>query len=111
MTLIHVDPELSREAAGEHAMQYSLKAPVVIDRTHRLVAATGAKVTPEAIVIDRSGLIRYRGRIDDQFADFGDRRKEARTHDLRDAISAVLGGQTVKAPETQPIGCLISELR
>jgi len=110
LTLVHVDPDLSSKDAARHAAEYGLKAPMVIDRKHHLVLATGATVTPEAVVIDRSGQICYRGRINDQFADYGARRKDAKTHDLRDAISAVIEGRTVKIPRTKAIGCFISEL-
>ncbi len=111
MTLVHVNPDLTNEAAGKHAAEYALKAEVVIDRKHRLVDAAGAKVTPEAFVIDGAGQIRYRGRINDQFADFGDQRREAKTNDLRDAITAVLEGRPVKRAVTEAIGCFISPLR
>lgn len=110
MTLVHVVPELSDEEAAKHAAEYALKAPVVIDRKHQLVAALDAKVTPEAFVIDRDGRVRYRGRIDDQFADYGARRKEASVRDLRDAVSAVLEGREVKMPVTEAIGCFIPEI-
>ncbi len=110
MTLVHADPSLSVEDAARHAEEYALKAPIVIDRTHQLAAATGARVTPEAFVIDRSGRIRYRGRIDDQFAGYGERRAQAQSHDLREALTAVLEGREVKCPVTVAIGCLIPEL-
>lgn len=111
MTLVHVDPELTEKAAQTHAAEFSLTAPVVIDRKHRLVAATGARVTPEAVVIDGVGRIRYRGRINDQFTDFGSQRKRASQHDLRDAISAVLEGRPVVRPETTPVGCFMPVLK
>ncbi len=110
MTLVHVDPGLSNQEANRHASAYALQAPVVMDRKHELVSATGARITPEAFVIDRSGKICYRGRINDQFAGYGERRAEPRTHDLRNAIDAVLEGRTVKNPVTTPIGCLIPDL-
>lgn len=111
MTLVHVDPDLTEKTARRHAAEFSLTAPVVIDRKHRLVAATGAKVTPEAVVIDGVGRIRYRGRINDQFTDFGSQRKRASQHDLRDAISAVLEGRAVVQPETTPVGCFMPVLK
>lgn len=110
MTLVHVAPELSEAAAKAHAAAHALQAPVVIDRTHRLVKVLGARITPEAFVVDAAGRIRYRGRIDDQATGYGSRRKAASVHDLRDALDAVLEGREVVRPETQAIGCLIPDL-
>jgi thiol-disulfide isomerase/thioredoxin len=110
-TLVQVDPALTETAARDHAAAYALKAAVVIDRQHELVAATGVKVTPEAVIIDPAGRIRYRGRINDQFTDFGTSRKAPSTHDLREALNAVLAGRQVQQPETPPVGCLIPQLK
>lgn len=107
LTLAHVDPDLPDQKAREHAAQFALKGAVVVDRKHRLVQASGATVTPEAVVVDAAGRIRYRGRIDDRFTDFGKSRRTASRHDLRDAIQAVLEGRPVTNPETKVVGCLI----
>jgi hypothetical protein len=76
--------------------------PLLKDDTRRLVDALGATVTPEAIVTDRSGVIRYRGRIDDS-AD-GSR---ISSHDLRVALEELLAGRPVSRPQTTAIGCAI----
>jgi hypothetical protein len=47
----------------------------------------------------------YRGRIDDRYVDFGKRRPEPMTHDLREALEAILAGRPVARPRTEPIGC------
>jgi hypothetical protein len=107
LTLVHVDPELEVEKARDHARQFSLGAAVVIDRKHQIVRATGATVTPEAVVIDPAGRIRYRGRIDDQFTALGKRRAKPARQDLREALAAVLEGRPVQTPEAPAIGCLI----
>ena len=111
LTLAHVDTELSDERAREHAAQFALKAAVVVDRKHLLVRATGATMTPEAVVVDVEGCIRYRGRIDDWFTAFGKSRRRPSQHDLRDAIQAVLEGRSVRNPETRAVGCLMPKLR
>lgn len=107
LTLAHVDPDLPDQKAREHAEQFAIRAAVVVDREHRLVRASGATVTPEAVVVDPAGRLRYRGRIDDWFTDFGKSRRKASRHDLRDAVEAVLAGRAVASPETKAVGCLI----
>src|SRR5579863_4349981 len=50
--LVYIDPTLSDAAANKHAEGYGHGAyPKIVDRTHALVAATGATITPQAIVI------------------------------------------------------------
>lgn len=107
LTLVQVGPELADDKAREHAAQFSLRAAIVVDRKHQLVGATGATVTPEAVVVDAAGRIRYRGRIDDWFTDFGKSRRKPSRRDLRIALQSVLEGAPVSIPVTPAIGCLI----
>ena len=107
--IVHVDPELTPKDAAAHAKEYGFIAPVLLDKTHRLVRATGATITPEAVVITPDGKIAYRGRIDDRYVELGKRRPEPTRRDLREALSAVLADQPVKTPRTKAIGCPIPE--
>jgi peroxiredoxin len=85
-----VDPDLTDADVIAHARDFGLKFPVVRDRRGALAARLGATVTPEAFVIDAAGRVRYHGRIDDQFAARGKANANSETHELRDAIDAVL---------------------
>jgi hypothetical protein len=108
--VVHVDPELTPADARKHAKAYGLTCPVLIDSGHRLVKATGATVTPEAVVLAPDGKVAYRGRIDDCYTDLGKRRVAPTQRDLRDALAAVLAGKAVKQPRTTALGCPIPEL-
>jgi peroxiredoxin len=108
--LVHVDPELTDRDAAKHAQEHQYKLPVLVDRKHELVRALGAKMAPEAFVIDRDGKVRYRGRIDDRYVALGKPRHEVQRRDLRLALDAVLSGGTVEVRETEAIGCSIPEL-
>ena len=88
---------------------FGLKFPVARDRDAALAARLGAKVTPEAFVIDDRGRIRYRGRIDDQFAARRQRNAHPNTSELRDAVAAVLAGRDVANPSVEAVGCPIPE--
>ena len=72
-----------------------------------LVKATGAAITPTAVVVRPDGSIAYRGRIDNSFAAVGIQRRVVTEHDLRDALDEVLAGQPVKNPEEPAVGCYI----
>jgi hypothetical protein len=110
--LVYVDPTLSNEEAGKHAARYGHgDYPKIVDRKHALVKATGAAITPEAVIVKPGGEIAYRGRIDDYYADFGKPRQQVTEHDVRDALDAVLTGKPVAKAETKPVGCYIPALK
>lgn len=109
--LVYVDPKEAPEDVRKHLHEYEYPCAGYRDPYHNLATITGATVTPEAVVFDRSHKIVYRGRIDDLFVDFGRSRSEASTHDLEDAIAATLEGRPVAEPETKAVGCIIADLK
>lgn len=86
--------------------KHGVKFPLLKDPGARVADQFGATRTPEAFVLDAHGAVRYRGRIDDQFA-VGSARKEAKKSELVDAIEAVVAGKSAPTPVTQAVGCLI----
>lgn len=108
--IVHVDPGLTVAAAAAHAHDYALPMPILLDPTHALATALGITHTPEVAVLTAGGLA-YRGRIDDRWGDLGAKSQEPSTHDLRDAVAAVLAGAPVPTPRTEPVGCLLPEPR
>lgn len=100
------DPTITREQAQAWAKEWGVSVPVLWDASGILATQLGAEVTPQGFVIDSTGAIRYRGRIDDGYVSIGKPRAEVTSHDLRDAAEAVsLGTAPVKA-STQAVGCL-----
>ena len=106
--LVYSDPALTDADARKHAQEYGHGSyPKIVDRAHALVKATGAAITPTAVLIRPDASIAYRGRIDNFYAGLGKPRSVVTEHDLRDAIDAVLAGKPVAKPETSPVGCYI----
>ncbi|MBO13318.1 MAG: alkyl hydroperoxide reductase [Planctomycetaceae bacterium] len=66
---------------------------------------------PEAFVIDATGRLSYRGRIDDRFIDLGRRRAAVSSRDLGRAIDRVLAGRASRLERTTPVGCVLEPLR
>ncbi|MFO0970206.1 MAG: redoxin domain-containing protein, partial [Gemmataceae bacterium] len=97
----------SVEAIAKHAASRHLPFPVLVDADQRVADRLKAARTPEAILLDAGWIVRYRGRIDDQYAVGADRRSPLR-HDLKEAIIDVLAGKTVRVAETKVEGCFIS---
>lgn len=110
-SLIYVNPKLTDAAARKHAADYTHGAyPKIVDRRHELVAATGATITPEAVVVKDDGSVAYRGRIDNFYAALGKPRRIVTEHDLRDSLDAVFAGRPVPNPTTKAVGCYIPDL-
>ena len=105
---VYAERDLADADAARHARDFALAAPVTVDRTGALATRAGVKVTPEAAVFLPAGAVVYRGRINDLFAALGQKRAEPTTHDLRDALDAVLAGKLPSAATTPAIGCFIS---
>ena len=101
----HLDQQVRR-----HLKEYGYDGfSAVIDRERAAATYVKASITPQAFVIDRSGDVRYRGRIDNLYAALGKTRQQVTRHDLRDALDAVLAGGKVQHPETEALGCFITD--
>ncbi len=105
----YADPTLDLPALRRHASDYQLTFTTVDDRAQRLVRATGAKYTPEVFVYSRSGVLLYRGRIDDRVEDLGTARPKAAHEDLRDVLAALAAGETGPFATRPGFGCAIPE--
>jgi len=88
------------------AKSHSLKIPLLKDPGNQVADNFGAERTPEVFLLDQRRIIRYRGRIDDQYT-YGRQRPEPTVYDLADAIDQLLDGQPVTNPVTEPVGCII----
>lgn len=104
---VNVSPAESIKEVAQYAIDYELDFPVVKDFGGNVAKAVGATHTPECVVLDAEGTIRYRGKIDDQYR-LGGVAPEAKNHHLKDAITAVLAGGTVATTTTPVDGCDIT---
>jgi hypothetical protein len=82
----------------------------LLDRTHALVKAAGATMTPEAALFSPDGTLQYLGRIDDLYADYMKKRPAPTRRDLREALDELLAGKSVSIKRAEPIGCYIPEI-
>src|SRR5438477_9029944 len=64
--------------------------------------AYGPAATPHAFVFDKERKLRYVGRVDDS-----ERPEFVKTHDLRNAIDALLAGHEMDVTQTKTFGCSI----
>ena len=85
----------------EHAQQAGFTFPVYRD-SGNIAELFNAQVTPETYVIDKQGIIRYHGAIDDS-----QNEARIRKHSLRAALDEVLNGKPVTVAETKAFGCSV----
>jgi thiol-disulfide isomerase/thioredoxin len=84
------------------ATSKSYPYPYLKDADSSIARAYGARVTPHVYVVDGTGVVRYRGYVDDAA-----RPAERKTTGLTDALSSLLDGREVATPVTREFGCSI----
>jgi peroxiredoxin len=94
-------PGDSFEHMKERVKERGFKFPYLRDDSQKIALAYGALRTPHYYVFDAQRKLRYTGRMDDNPRNPG---KET-THELRDAVDAVLAGKEPAVALTNPIGC------
>ena len=81
------------EDVAEFAKQRELTLPIALDATGAVADIFGTRVTTTTVVIDKDGLLRYRGQFSDAQEAFAE-----------DALRAVLAGDDVPVQETRQKG-------
>ena len=95
----------STEAIARHAAEKGLTFPILKDKDNKIADRLGALVTPEAYLLDASGKLVYRGRIDNS------RNGDSITaSELRESIDALLAGKAITKTEARAFGCSIKRV-
>jgi peroxiredoxin len=94
-------PGDSFDAMVARATEKKFPFPYLRDETQDVARAYGALRTPHFYVFDAERKLRYTGRMDDNPRTPG----AQKTHELRDAVDAVLAGKKPPVELTNPIGC------
>ncbi len=96
-------PEDGFDNMIKRAQQKQYNFPYLRDENQRVARAYGAEYTPEVFVLNSKFQVRYIGRMDDNWQN----PDKVKSHDLRNAIDAVLAHKKVENPVTHAIGCTI----
>ncbi|MDZ8186385.1 MAG: thioredoxin family protein [Nostoc sp. ChiSLP02] len=97
------DSSPSFENMKAFAQRHELNFPYLWDPTQDVTRSFGATKTPMAFLIDSTGVVRYKGQIDDSPQDPSSVEKDY----LRDAIISLFAGQEINIPQTEPIGSIL----
>ena len=91
------------------AQEHKISFPILKDVKNAVADQFGAQRTPEIFVLDKDSVLRYHGRVDDQYG-VGYTRKKAEHRELATAIDELLAGKPVTKPETPAPGCFIGRV-
>ncbi|WP_372807444.1 thioredoxin family protein [Pontiella sp.] len=81
--------------------QYAFPWVYLYDESQAVAEAYGALRTPHFYVFDESRRLAYVGRAIDNPRDW----TQSTTHELADALEALVAGKPVSVPVTNPVGC------
>ncbi len=96
-------PDDGMEAMKTRARERGFPFPYLRDDPQKFTRALGPRFTPEIYVFDRARKLRYHGRIDDNHRD----ESRVSSHDLRNALDALLAGGEPPVTETVAFGCSV----
>lgn len=96
-------PEDSFDNMKEFAAENSFNFPYLIDETQEIARKYDAKCTPDIFVYDKSRILKYRGRIDDNWKE----EDKVTSNELSDAIELLLQGKEIDFKQIPSIGCSI----
>jgi hypothetical protein len=94
---------------GHYARRHGITFPLLKDPGNRVADIFSAERTPEVFVLDQLRVVRYWGRVDDQFG-VGFARPEPKRRYLADALDSLLMGEDVAHAERESVGCHIGRV-
>jgi len=101
-----------------HATREGIPFPVLKDPANKIADRFGAVRTPEIFVLDSTRVVRYCGRIDNQYertraraVGLGYEKPKVNRDDLELALGELLDGKPVTEPTTEAVGCLIGRVK
>lgn len=99
---------------NHYARIHGVEFPLLKDVGNSVADGLKAERTPEVYLLDQDRIVRYRGRIDDQYGfktGGGYAQTKVRTTDLTNAIEDLLADRPVSVTTTHADGCRIGRVR
>ncbi len=93
-----------------YARIHEIGFPILKDLDNRIADQVGATRTPEILILDEKRIVRYHGRVDDQYG-VGYIRDEPQKSFVTNALDDLLASRAVKTPTTEVVGCFIGRKR
>lgn len=96
-------PEDSFEKMSEYAEKYGMNFAYLRDESQKVAKRYKAQCTPDIFVYDKKLKLVYHGRIDDNWQE----PEKVTTHDLKDALKKLVGGNPIDEDQHPAMGCSI----
>ena len=103
------DPTQTAEKLKLWVGSKDIKHPVLLDPAGKVARLYDARVAPHMFVIDKEGVLRYHGAVDD--SRLLDKPGENTTNYVLDAVKALAKGVPVEKEHVAPLGCRIRSRR
>jgi peroxiredoxin/mono/diheme cytochrome c family protein len=117
VTFIGIDSNRQDSIAelAHYAKSHNIEFPLLKDAGNKIADQFGAIRTPEVFLLDADRVVRYWGRIDDQYG-FGEgfvgyQRDKPEVRDLANAIGEVAAGKPVSQASVASHGCRIGRMK
>jgi peroxiredoxin len=95
-----------RDEVAAHAKKHGLTFPLMKDPDNKVADLYNARHTPEIFLVDKSGTLRYHGRIDENY----EQPSKVASPDLKNALDALLANKPIAKAETKAFGCSIKRV-
>ncbi|MEE8153791.1 MAG: redoxin domain-containing protein [Phycisphaerales bacterium] len=106
---VNTTPGTTAQANNMWVTTYGLKYPILLDKRGKVGRLYDARRTPQMFVIDKEGVIRYTGAIDDN--SLLNKRPDEIANYVVNAVKQLVEGETVTPDSTKPYGCTIKYSR
>lgn len=100
---VSTTPQMTPEKIVAYLKGNEIPAKGLMDDEGRVGRLYGARTTPHLFVIDKEGVLRYQGAIDN---DPAGKKQEAENYVVK-AVKALVAGQPVSPETTKPYGCSV----
>ncbi|MEI8017105.1 MAG: redoxin domain-containing protein [Schlesneria sp.] len=100
----------SLDDVAAFSKEFGISFPILKDPGNTIADLFGARHMAEVFLLDQSMIVRYCGRVDDQYQP-GVIRGQPTRNDLRIALDQLLEGKTVSVSRTETTGCLIGRIK
>jgi peroxiredoxin len=97
----------TKDEIAAFARTYRVSFPLLIDDRYNLTHQLNATITPEVVVVDSTGSVKYSGAVDNAYQSLGHKNARTTEHYLDAALTAIQFRKDILIRRTTPVGCLV----